>query len=38
MRTVSIVIVIIVMLFAGVAREDAQKCSETADPDAALVH
>jgi len=35
MRTVSIVIVVIVMLFAGVARaqwsEDAQKCSETTD-------
>ena len=42
MRTVSIVIVVIVMLFAPLAwgqwSEDAQKCSEAADLDATLAH
>jgi lipoprotein NlpI len=40
MRTVSILIVVIVMLFAATARgqwsEDAQKCSETPDLEAAI--
>jgi lipoprotein NlpI len=43
MRTVSIaIVVIVVVLFSGAARgqwsEDAQKCSETPDPEVALVH
>jgi hypothetical protein len=42
MRIVSILIVVIVMLFAATARgqwsEDAQKCAETPDPDTAVGH